>query len=89
MRLRCAPQSTDYANRESVMNDSMQRVLNQFKLHKSKGITHQCFPVGFALRSRIADLRATGYKIVTKLEDNTSNSGRHARYHLIATPEAK
>lgn len=70
------------------MNDSEQRVINAFNRHKSKGITHQLFPAGFALRSRIADLRAKGYRIVTKMEANSDNSGRHARYQLIKTPGA-
>ncbi len=70
------------------MNDSEQRVLNAFARHKSKGITHQLFPAGFALRSRIADLRAKGFQISTKLEANSNNDGRHARYHLVKMPEA-
>jgi len=65
------------------MNNSEQRVIDTLKSNKNKGVTHWDFPNGFALRSRIADLRKLGHKISTRLESNTGNSGRHARYFLI------
>jgi len=62
---------------------SNDRVLSELKRNKNKGITHWDFPSGFALRSRIADLRSRGYQILTNLERNADNKGRHARYFLM------
>lgn len=65
------------------MNASREKVIKALRKAKSKGITHWDFANGFALRSRIADLRGQGVEIQTKLEPNDSNNGRHARYILI------
>lgn len=65
------------------MNASRKKVIKALRKAKSKGITHWDFANGFALRSRIADLRGQGVEIQTKLEPNDSNNGRHARYILI------
>ena len=65
------------------MNTSRDKVIKALRKAKSKGITHWDFANGFALRSRIAELRAVGVEILTKLEPNDNNNGRHARYILI------
>lgn len=65
------------------MNDSELVVMKKLRRARGKGITHHDFIAGFALRSRIADLRAKGIDILTKLEKNYRNNGRHARYILI------
>jgi len=65
------------------MNTSTQRVLKELEYAGSKGITHKNFGVGFALRSRIADLRDMGYEIITKQEDNNHGWGWHGLYVLI------
>ena len=65
------------------MKTNNDRVLSKLKAKKNKGITHWDFPSGFALRSRIADLRSRGYEILTNLEKNADNKGMHARYVLI------
>lgn len=65
------------------MNASREKVIKALRKAKSKGITHWDFANGFALRSRIADLRGQGVEIQTKLEPNDNNNGRHARYILI------
>lgn len=65
------------------MNTSREKVIKALRKAKGKGITHWDFATGFALRSRIAELRAVGVEIQTKLEPNDSNNGRHARYILI------
>ena len=59
------------------------QVLKKLRSSKSKGVTHWDFPSGFALRSRISDLRGSGCEIKTNLEKNQANTGRHARYILI------
>ena len=47
-------------------------------------VTHHNFANGFALRSRISDLRNhRNIEIVTKLESH-ANGGKHARYILKA-----
>ena len=65
------------------MKPAMLQVLTKLRSKKNKGITHWDFPSGFALRSRIADLRASGNDILTRLEKNQATNGRHARYYLI------
>lgn len=65
------------------MNTSREKVIKALRKAKGKGITHWDFANGFALRSRIADLRGQGVEIQTKLEPNDGNNGRHARYILI------
>jgi hypothetical protein len=64
------------------METANNKVLNELR-RSTMGITHWNFPKGFALRSRIADLRSIGKEIVTKLERNDNNTGKHARYFLI------
>ena len=41
------------------------------------------FDNGFALRSRISNLRDMGLRIITEYERNASNTGSHGRYKLI------
>lgn len=65
------------------MNSSEEKVMDALRSKRNQGVTHWDFPNGFALRSRIADLRKMGHKIVTQLESNSGNSGKHARYFLI------
>jgi len=65
------------------VNTSREKVIKALRKAKGKGITHWDFATGFALRSRIADLRGQGVEILTKLEPNDNNNGRHARYILI------
>lgn len=65
------------------MNNGEQIVMTKLRRARGKGITHRDFIAGFALRSRIADLRAKGIDILTKREKNYRNNGRHARYILI------
>lgn len=65
------------------MNNSAQKVMDTLRQKRTQGVTHWDFPNGFALRSRIADLRRLGHKIITNMESNTNNTGRHARYFLI------
>lgn len=65
------------------MNNGEQIVLTKLRRARGKGITHSDFIAGFALRSRIADLRAKGFNIQTTLEKNYRNNGRHAVYKLI------
>lgn len=59
------------------------KVLDLLKRRTSTGITHWDFPRGFALRSRISDLRKLGNEILTRLEKNNDGHGQHARYILI------
>jgi len=66
-----------------MLKTNNDRVLSKLKRNKNKGITHWDFPSGFALRSRIADLRSRGYQILTNLERNADNKGNHARYFLM------
>jgi hypothetical protein len=66
-----------------MLKTNNDRVLSKLKRNKNKGITHWDFPSGFALRSRIAELRSRGYQILTNLEKNADNKGRHARYFLM------
>lgn len=65
------------------MNNSKQKVLDVLRSKRNQGITHWDFHNGFALRSRIADLRKLGHEIITQMESNDGNSGKHARYFLI------
>ena len=64
------------------MPEATERVLQMLIGAGSKGITWDNFPRGFALRSRIADLRKSGYKITTINERLESGSIR-ARYVLL------
>ncbi len=65
------------------MNQATEKVISALNRRGAEGITHWDFPNGFALRSRIADLRRAGKKIITKMERNNGNRGNHARYFLI------
>lgn len=65
------------------MSDCIDKVEAALNYYGSAGITHWNFGRGFALRSRIADLRARGCKIVTNMEKNEDGNGHHARYVLI------
>ena len=64
-------------------NTAKQKVYDLLKQRAASGVTHWDFPQGFALRSRISDLRKGGQDILTRLESNNSNPGKHARYILI------
>lgn len=64
------------------MGTAAKKVFDKLK-ESPKGITHWDFPRGFALRSRISDLRSKGSEIRTMMEKNTNNTGNHARYVLV------
>lgn len=64
------------------------KVLNKLREKGSTGITQKTDadrwrPAVGRLAARIGDLRGAGHDIRTIMEDNTHNSGRHARYVLI------
>ena len=63
------------------MNQSTERVLKVLRSKGSKGVTFNDFPRGFAIRSRIADLRSTGYTITTEMVTGR-NDVRYACYRL-------
>jgi hypothetical protein len=64
-----------------AMPEATLHVLNKLKEHP-KGITWDNFQTGFALRSRIADLRKAGHSITTINEKLESGCIR-ARYVLL------
>ena len=64
-------------------NTAKQKVFDLLKQRAASGVTHWDFPQGFALRSRISDLRKGGQEILTRLETNHSSAGKHARYILM------
>lgn len=58
------------------------QVLEMLEKYKAHGITWDLFPKGKAIRSRIADLRKAGYKIITKMEQLPGGC-RRARYFYL------
>jgi hypothetical protein len=61
------------------------QVLQYLKKHR-RGMTQidaiekfKCY----RLSARIAELREKGFDIRTDMEDNTENTGKHARYFLL------
>ena len=64
------------------LNQGCTIVLKALKENPS-GVTAGDFESGFALRSRISNLRDMGLKIITEYERNASNTGSHGRYKLI------
>ena len=63
------------------MKASSRHVLRALQGAGPKGITAQDFNRGTAVRSRISDLKPF-YPIQKRMERNSDNSGRHARYFL-------
>ena len=68
------------------MPDATADVLRKLQSHGMKGVTWDDFPRGFALRSRISDLRKHGYQITTLNERLEGNCIR-ARYILLTEKE--
>tara|TARA_R100001377_G_scaffold69476_1_gene44824 strand:+ start:1101 stop:1322 length:222 start_codon:yes stop_codon:yes gene_type:complete len=64
------------------VNQGCQKVLDALKENPS-GVTAMDFENGFALRSRISNLRDMDHRIITEYERNASNTGSHGRYKLI------
>tara|TARA_R110002050_G_C8791739_1_gene502109 strand:+ start:103 stop:324 length:222 start_codon:yes stop_codon:yes gene_type:complete len=64
------------------LNQGCTIVLKALKENPS-GVTAGDFASGFALRSRISNLRDMGLKIITEYERNATNTGSHGRYKLI------
>jgi len=64
------------------LNQGCTIVLKALKANPN-GITVRDFQNGFALRSRISNLRDMGLNIITEYERNASNTGSHGRYRLI------
>ena len=67
-----------------------QRVANDLLRRTRLGVSAQLYNRGFALRSRISDLRGKyayllpDHEIITTLHKNAHNSGKHAIYHAVA-----
>lgn len=68
------------------MPDATAAVLKLLRESGMKGITWDDFPRGFALRSRIADLRKQGYRITT-LNERLEGGCIRARYVLLDAAE--
>jgi|TARA_R110002012_G_scaffold28735_2_gene89847 hypothetical protein len=64
------------------LNQGCEKVLKALKENPS-GVTAGDFDNGFALRSRISNLRDMGLNIITEYERNSTNTGSHGRYRLI------
>lgn len=67
---------------DDQLNQGCTLVLKALKENPS-GVTAGDFDNGFALRSRISNLRDMGLNIITEYERNASNTGSHGRYRLI------
>lgn len=67
-----------------IMPEATLHVLNKLKEHP-KGITWDHFATGFALRSRISDLRKAGHKITT-INERLESGCIRARYVLLKAP---
>lgn len=67
------------------MPEACADVLRKLQENGMRGITWDDFARGFALRSRISDLRKQGYSITTKGE-RLSNGSVRARYILLEEP---
>jgi hypothetical protein len=67
------------------MPEACAEVLDALKLHGGRGITWDNFPRGFALRSRISDLRRDGYKITT-INERLESGCTRGRYVLLTSP---
>lgn len=65
------------------MADATADVLKKLKTNGMKGITWDDFPRGFALRSRISDLRKQGYQITT-ISEHLEGGCIRARYVLLS-----
>jgi len=72
----------------SVQTDC-HRVARDLKRRTRVGISHRDYPSGFALRSRLSDLRGRkrhllpkGSYIYREMEPNKRNSGKHGRWFL-------
>ena len=65
------------------MNIGCQRVLAKLRRKTRSGVNAFDFNKGFAIRSRIADLRAMGYNIKTELKH-----GKVADYFLLSEPKS-
>lgn len=64
------------------MIPSTLKVLTMLENNKATGVTWDLFPKGTAIRSRISDLRQSGYRIVTKMEELAGGT-RRARYFYL------
>lgn len=64
------------------MPNKAAEVLRKLKERGATGVTWDDFPIGFALRSRIADLRKEGYDIAT-FKDQLEGGTIRARYVLL------
>ena len=64
------------------MYPSSERVLNDLKRAKKKGITFDNYAQGFRLGARVYDLRQLGHKIVT-MKETLSGGVVRARYVLL------
>lgn len=64
------------------MPDAEAEVLRKLQTNGMRGVTWDDFPRGFALRSRISDLRKHGYKITT-INERLEGGCIRARYVLL------
>lgn len=64
------------------MPDKTAEVLHKLEMAGMGGVTWDHFPRGFALRSRISDLRKQGYSITT-INERLSGECTRARYVLL------
>jgi len=64
------------------MEPAQQKVYDRLLAYGKRGVVWDDFPKGFAIRSRMSELRQMGLNIITKIEE-LPDGCRRARYFLL------